>query len=297
METGACDDCHPDHRYTLGLDELWRFVTALQTTIETQQLIEVLAREVTRYVACDGVRFQNLDVGIDIQHGVRTRHRCNLRLLVDDELVGELSFHRSSRFSVQEIGFLECLSSFTQHPLRNSVLYFRASIEARSDALTSLGNRTAFDEFVARACNDSGFGVFSVVLFDIDFFKTINDQWGHQFGDRVLRMFSRTLQNNMRKSDGLFRYGGEEFAAVLPRTRIEEAEALAERIRSSLPPVALTNGAEDLRFTVSAGVAVSRPGDNPETIFRRADQALYLGKRSGRDRVVVFSLAGATEGI
>ena len=297
METGASGDCHADHRCALGLEELWRFVTALQTTIEPQQLIDVLAREVTRYVACDGVRFQNLDIGIDIQHGVRKRHRCSLRLLVDDELVGELSFYRSSRFSVNEIGFLESLSSLTQHPLRNSVLYSRASIQARSDALTSLGNRTAFDEFVAGACGDSGFGMFSVVLFDIDFFKTINDRWGHQLGDHVLQVFSQTLQNNMRKADGLFRYGGDEFAAVLPRTRIEEAEALAERIRSSLPTVALPDDADDLRFTVSAGVAVSQPGDNPETIFRRADQALYLGKRGERDRVVVFSVVPATGGV
>ena len=287
LEAGPLDDFDVSGGYSLGLQELWGFVTALQTAIEPNRLLEVFARELTRYVRYDGLRFQNLDAGLDIQKGLRKRHRCSLRILLDDELVGELSFYRATRFSAKEIRFLEGLASLAQHPLHNSVLYFRASVQARSDRLTSLGNRAAFDEFLVEACANREFGTFSIVLFDIDFFKSINDRWGHQLGDYVIQVFSQTLQGNIRKDDGVFRYGGEEFAAVLPRTRIEDAKVLAERIRSSVPAVALRDSCEELRFTISAGVTAYQTGDSPESIVQRADEALYLGKRSGRNCVIV----------
>jgi diguanylate cyclase (GGDEF)-like protein len=129
---------------------------------------------------------------------------------------------------------------------------------------------------------------FCLCLLDIDFFKRINDTYGHSAGDTVLREFALTVQRHVRERDSFGRYGGEEFLLLLPETRIDEAALLAERVRLSIEKLALPEIAADFALSVSIGVAEYRNGESIGQTVARADEALYLAKSSGRNRVVSY---------
>ncbi|MGE0499928.1 MAG: PleD family two-component system response regulator [Rhizobiaceae bacterium] len=159
------------------------------------------------------------------------------------------------------------------------------------DGLTGLHNRryldshlrTLFDRAVARRTP------LSVLITDLDRFKSINDTWGHDGGDEVLREFSRRLRKSVRGIDLACRYGGEEFVVVMPDTDGAVAQRVGERIREAVAKIPFAVGRDkgSLEVTVSIGVAEMRPiGDSIEDLLKRADQALYEAKSSGRNRVV-----------
>ncbi|MBS0294713.1 MAG: PleD family two-component system response regulator [Proteobacteria bacterium] len=161
---------------------------------------------------------------------------------------------------------------------------------AVTDALTGLHNRrymtTQLKALGARAIH--GGEPVSVLLVDIDHFKSVNDGYGHDVGDEVLKEFAVRLATNVRAIDLPCRYGGEEFAVVMPDTRLEDAQRIAERIRLHVSgsPFRLASG-EALPVTISIGVATSLgEGDTPDSLLKRADEGLYEAKSSGRNRVV-----------
>jgi diguanylate cyclase (GGDEF)-like protein len=138
--------------------------------------------------------------------------------------------------------------------------------------------------------------LFCLCLLDIDFFKRVNDSYGHCAGDTVLRQFAATVQRQIRESDCFGRYGGEEFLLMLPETSIDEARMLAERVRISIASLAFDD-LPDLSITVSIGIAQFRIDEPIAQTVARADEALYLAKSGGRNRVVCYgqqdSQAGA----
>jgi diguanylate cyclase len=170
--------------------------------------------------------------------------------------------------------------------LRKSVA--RAENEARTDPLTGAANRGAFDEELARRCELAGASgeAFTLVLADIDHFKTINDSYGHPVGDRVLTAFAEFLRARVRNSDMVARYGGEEFAVILPgapvRPALRKARKLIEELAKADWAVDATT---KLRFTASMGVAAWHDGDDSAALIERVDRALYRAKHEGRNRV------------
>jgi diguanylate cyclase (GGDEF)-like protein len=160
--------------------------------------------------------------------------------------------------------------------------------EARTDGLTGLLNRRAiFDAFSDRDLTP----LTSVIVFDLDGFKAVNDGHGHAVGDEVLRRFALAIKAGIRGTDTAARLGGEEFAIVLPRSDAESALQVAERIRRSFAEEAIETGGTKLRSTVSAGVATAGAKGEPfELVLRNADKALYAAKRDGRNRVVAEPL-------
>jgi two-component system, cell cycle response regulator len=162
-----------------------------------------------------------------------------------------------------------------------------------SDGLTGLYNHRHIhgllnDEFERAERTGS---MLTVAMFDLDHFKSVNDEWGHQAGDRVLEQLADILRFNAREIDRLGRYGGEEFMALLPGTGVEDGAVLVERVRRDVARRSFDIGhGRNLRMTISAGVA-SFPDErvgSPETIVRLADEALYAAKSGGRNRVVRF---------
>jgi diguanylate cyclase (GGDEF)-like protein len=127
---------------------------------------------------------------------------------------------------------------------------------------------------------------FCLCLLDIDFFKRINDTWGHSAGDTVLRAFAGVVQGQVRGSDSFGRYGGEEFLLMLPETPAADAMILAERVRAAIEKMRCVEGGSEIALTVSIGVAEYRMGEAIGLAVGRADEALYLAKSSGRNRVV-----------
>lgn len=159
-----------------------------------------------------------------------------------------------------------------------------------TDALTGLANRKYFDERLADALKEaqkSGEPL-CLLLADIDRFKTFNDNWGHQTGDQVLRLVARTLSDNVKGRDTPVRFGGEEFAVLLPNTTLDNAVRLADQIRRAVEGKSVirrSTGEKLANITVSFGVAELKPGDTAETLIARADSCLYAAKHAGRNCV------------
>lgn len=151
--------------------------------------------------------------------------------------------------------------------------------EVRTDPLTGLRNRRALDECLHSLFALAGRygGTFSLAIFDIDHFKRINDEQGHLQGDSILRQVARSLDDSVRDTDTVARFGGEEFVVLMPETNLEGACIFAERARATI--------AKQLGVTVSGGVAQATEGDSAETLVSRADAALYSAKSGGRNLV------------
>ena len=160
-----------------------------------------------------------------------------------------------------------------------------STAEARTDALTSLANRRAFDDEMAqRLAELQRHGrTFSVIMLDVDHFKHFNDTHGHQAGDEVLRGLGKVLRQTTRKMDVSVRYGGEEFAVILPGTSVSDANLSADRIRKAVENAVFYFGKTKLHVTISLGVAESLGGDDIASIVKRADAALYVSKETGRN--------------
>jgi len=161
-------------------------------------------------------------------------------------------------------------------------------LQALTDGLTGLANRRALDAEMVRALAVAARTArpLSVVMVDLDHFKSVNDRFGHRAGDAALVAFARRLRAGLRAQDLAFRYGGEEFLVLLPDTDVSGATVLAGRLRAQVA-LAARNGMPTL--SASLGVAVWRSGDTVDTLLGRADRALYRAKTSGRDRVEVAS--------
>jgi diguanylate cyclase len=157
--------------------------------------------------------------------------------------------------------------------------------EARTDALTRLANRRAFDacleENMRRFEHDGR--PFSLLIFDVDHFKQFNDVHGHQAGDEVLRCVGRTLTKIVKTGDLPCRYGGEEFAIVMANTKASEGQVAAERVRKAIEGMAVQFAAKTLRVTASIGMAQSLAGEDGAQLLRRADDSVYASKKAGRN--------------
>ena len=199
---------------------------------------------------------------------------CNVNGLVDKLLKANEAVQEKLS---QTEGKLEELSRELEH---------RAS-EARTDVLTGLANRRAFDEESHRRLGDfkESESPFALMIIDIDRFKQVNDDYGHTFGDEVLRGVSNLLTNNLRGRDVVTRYGGEEFAVLLPVSTVGDARRAAEMIREAIQNARFPMAETDVRVTVSVGVAEILPYEDVKSIVKRADQAMYAAKRAGRNRV------------
>ncbi len=163
--------------------------------------------------------------------------------------------------------------------------------QALTDALTGLPNRRAFDDRMAGAiaASDASGKPVALLILDIDHFKTVNDRFGHPVGDAVLRRTAQTMRAALREGDLAARTGGEEFAALLPATKLEEAFEIAERLRLAIAAQTLTIRATGTKLgdvTISIGLALRHPGETPVQWTKRADEALYRAKQEGRNRVV-----------
>ena len=158
---------------------------------------------------------------------------------------------------------------------------------AATDSLTGLFNRRKFFEELDREVERVSRyeSPMSLIMLDIDHFKGINDEYGHQMGDEVLRSLSEILIANTRKTDIVARYGGEEFIIILTETPLAGAHDVADRIRSEVEQASILGAGIEIRFTVSLGLTDFQPKDNVDIIVGRADEALYTAKRNGRNRI------------
>lgn len=169
--------------------------------------------------------------------------------------------------------------------------------EAMTDGLTGLANRKAFDAEVKRVAAEakvSGIG-FSLLMVDIDHFKSFNDNYGHQVGDQVLRLVAKTLTDGVKGRDIAARYGGEEFVIVLPETGLQAGVVVGNALRKAVATKDVINrntGEKLARITMSVGVAEYIPDEEIDELIERADAALYTAKHNGRNQVAAAPTPG-----
>jgi two-component system, cell cycle response regulator len=184
------------------------------------------------------------------------------------------------RTQVRKRRYLERLRDDVQTSLEHAI----------TDALTGLHNRRYMERHIGSLVEQSAAGgkPLAVLMLDVDHFKEINDTYGHDAGDEVLREFALRIRKSIRGLDLACRYGGEEFLVVMPETDLSGAALVAERLRRTVAsePFALQQSERATNVTISVGIAALGPGDDPASLVKRADQALYRAKRDGRNRVV-----------
>ncbi len=181
------------------------------------------------------------------------------------------------------------LSKTEINNLQQSLEAIRA--ESLTDPLTGLGNRKYFDRSIETAVQAAiaSSEPLSLLMFDIDHFKSFNDSYGHLTGDQVLRLVGMSLKQTIKGQDITARYGGEEFAVVLPNTALRQALTVADHIRRAVMSKELkkkSTGEILGRVTISVGVSILKPGDDTDSLIERADACLYAAKRNGRNRVI-----------
>jgi len=166
--------------------------------------------------------------------------------------------------------------------------YAKIEYLALTDTLTGIPNRRNITNLLGKEisrCKRNG-GTFSLIMCDIDFFKKVNDTYGHDTGDYVLQRISEMIQDYIRKQDVVARWGGEEFLIMLPETGVEDAENVAEKLRLAIEKEKLSFGGYDFKVTMTFGVAVYEDELGLEKSIKKADDALYKGKEMGRNMVV-----------
>ncbi len=262
--------------------------TVLQKTLEPRELIAMFGQELGKYIPFDGLTYTFAPLNVQIELGQISQHSCSYELLVTEERLGHINLHRDHQFQERELAIAENMLAGLLYPLRNTLLYQLALQSATTDPLTGVKNRTAMDASIKREIGlaNRQNSPLSFILFDLDHFKSINDQYGHLIGDQALRMVAKVAEETIRDSDIIFRFGGEEFLVLLSATKISGATLLAERIRNNIEHLEVFPDL-DLRITASMGVVSRSRDEDAESLIGRADSALYIAKNNGRNQVVI----------
>lgn len=219
------------------------------------------------------------------QELVRAKDRTQIKQIVESLVQSTREMHQTNKALESR------LNSSKQEisNLQESLEAIRA--ESLTDPLTSLGNRKFFDRALDAAVEQAHQNnePLSLLMIDIDHFKSFNDNYGHLTGDQVLRLVAMALKASIKGQDVTARYGGEEFAVILPNTALRQALAVADNIRRAVMSKQLkkkSTGEMLGRVTISAGVSIMQAGDDGHSLIDRADACLYAAKRNGRNRVI-----------
>ncbi len=268
--------------YIAGIDEAR---TGLGGSLDSG---EALTRQLEDNISCLRTSMEGATSLSHLKHMVG-EHLHTLMQEVDgykQELVTSRESHERLEVLGEQVQLLE---QQTQ-ALKTDLL--QEQRRALRDALTGLPNRLAYDEQIQREmarCRRYGQPL-SLVVVDIDFFKRVNDNYGHLAGDKLLRIFARQLMKSLREADFIARYGGEEFVLLLPNTAIDEAVQVVEKVRQTIAETPFRYKDEQLLISASFGIADwDEALENHEQLFERADIALYHAKQRGRDRYCLFS--------
>ena len=202
-----------------------------------------------------------------------------------------------SKLTLKEIEYLEELSNQAATTINRANVYAEILKHATLDALTGFYNRRQLEERIKQEFSSSQRQKTPLcgIMTDIDHFKNVNDTYGHAVGDLVLKTVSKVIRSQLREYDVAGRYGGEEFALLLPFTKLNEAKMVAERLRDSIEKTKIDisevnseSSDKEISVTISLGIYELKETDNEEDLLKNADKALYQAKGTGRNRVIIY---------
>lgn len=258
----------------------------LHSTLDIEQLIMLFKLEISPILNLDDIIYQRPDTKDNID--AKGRHMLSYQLVLHKKNLGEIALIRRTRFTTKEQSFIEKILVTLLSPLNNALDYYQAIHDSMHDPLTGTLNRFAMENIFIREMElaQRNQTPLAVIALDIDFFKQVNDSYGHATGDCVLKHLTECVNQCTRNTDAMFRYGGEEFTLLLNNTEHNGALELAERIRQFVEQTPCICNGEKISITVSMGIAMFTSKDTRESLFERADKALYQAKAGGRNQVI-----------
>lgn len=274
-------------------DVLTRLTRRLSTSLSLEAQLGILAEELSEVVPFDALNYRHRIARQDFVFatGLGGPHRCEYRLTLEGVCYGTLSLHRRQKFTDDELQGVEMIIGAAICPLRNACQYIAIEQAALTDSLTGIPNKRALADALTRVSQlaDRHGDRYSLVLCDLDHFKAVNDNHGHVVGDHLLQLSAEAIERALRTSDSVYRFGGEEFAILLPHTEEQDARDVADRVRNAIATITIDCGGTALSVTASCGVATHIHGETPEQWQVRADEALYRAKHQGRNCTRVFA--------
>ena len=261
----------------------------LSRHLEIEQIVEAFVEEIAGDITHSGYSFYCDDIDARIEQGICKGFSGSYRLKIQNRLLGELTLYKPDSFSESELRDLEDLLCALIYPIKNALMYQIALKSAYRDPLTGLNNRTSMEKHLPREIDlaKRHRQAMAILVMDLDGFKEINDNCGHDCGDQVLREVGQVISQVVRNTDLVYRYGGDEFVGGLAQTDIQGAIDVAERIRSSIEGLDLSNCSTEAHIKMSIGITLVRHSDDFKSVFKRADQALYQAKLNGKNQIII----------
>lgn len=261
----------------------------LSRHLKVTDIVKVFSNEIKALVEHDSFRYVSEQLARPVRVGKVGPHSLNYHLTIQQMDLGELTLYREHPFSTNEVCQFEDLLCSLVYPLKNALMYQSAITSAYRDPLTNVNNRAAMDKLLPREVrlakrHDQRL---ALMIMDLDGFKAINDNCGHDVGDKLLQSVARMILDTLRDTDMLFRYGGDEFVAALPYTDVQGALDVADRILAGIEKLSADSTYESMEVGMSVGLSMLHAGDDFNRFFKRVDQALYRAKRDGKHRTVV----------
>jgi diguanylate cyclase (GGDEF)-like protein len=223
-----------------------------------------------------------------------TKNCVIVPLMCQDKVVGVLNLSDKqdpAGFTREDIALVEMLGQLLGASIGNIAMFERIQLQARSDGLTGLVNHKTFYEVLERELwRSRRYGEqISLIMIDVDNLKHINDTFGHKAGDKVILEISRRIKESIRQIDTAARYGGDEFAVILPNTSQADAMVVAERMVAVVSSSPLAWKKDEIPLSISVGLGQYSGDDSPDDIASKSDKALYAAKQSGKNTVKIFS--------
>ena len=277
----------PNRQPAVSAIRLLSLAQELQQDLDVEAVLQRFSRQLALDVPHSSIAFSSEEGDAQVVMGIEKSHRLEYEIVLNGERLGMLTLTHRRPLPENATLWLETFMAYLGYPLRNALLYQRAQDSAIRDSLTGVRNRRTLDESLRREMSlarRQGTDL-SLMLVDVDHFKEINDSFGHDAGDRVLKAVADAIQQTVRDSDLVFRYGGDEFVVVMPGSDARGAEEVAHRLRQAVKDLTVGKGNARVMIQLSLGVAQAEKSDCDDSFFDRADAALYRAKRAGRNQV------------
>lgn len=277
----------------------FKLTSLLQTTLKIEPLFDLFFGQLQHLLKINSCAYSFQEKNITIKLGKGATHTTDYSLRLQNTYLGNIVFSRKQRFTQEELAHLESLLSILIYPLRNALSYRDAIQQALSDPLTGLANRGALEQAIAHQWQmaqryDQHF---CVLMLDIDYFKNINDTYGHGVGDKVLKAVANSISATTRQTDVAYRYGGEEFVVILNKSELTGSMIIAERIRENVASLSIpvdSKSKEKIKVTISIGGSCSAYCSDTNELMKQADKVLYCAKNAGRNRVEFSAKEGSS---
>ncbi len=274
-----------EQRLDVQLRQL-EFSAHLHRKLDLEHLFDALMAEGQAFVNFDGLFFHAADRGNDLLVGEVRQYSQRFEMKLGARTLGEIELMRGKPFSSREERQAERLTESLVYPLDNALTHHEALMLAMIDGPTGLRNMECLEQQLpreVRSARRSGLPL-SVVLFSVDYLESISEHHGSAVGEQAWRDVAETLGESLRRSDLVFRSDGDAFCVTLPDTDLDEAVALANRLREKVDRCVTLDNVQFV-LTASAGVSMMMERDDANTLLGRARDALSLARRGGRNRV------------